>query len=629
MSEENRKIVIVVGAGASCDFVVSEDKKFNENHGNIKYEIWGNSQTIAYKDSDKNAKYFLSEKNRNNYSFPSGEALIKMISNSRKVFDFFGNEILDEIYKDVIAKINWNKHRQKDDIVSIPFKEKFLKYFFDYLKNPIYQNHKDSNYDIFSFDQSSLGAFIEQYEGEIGEIATIYALSKDKLRIQKFSDKTDFFNFIDIDNFKIREATKNQGNKEGVKFLNELLRENFKIKISQNEDVEIRYLKGIKLPSLFESILEVSSSRYLQISRLVNHYQPFSIDELLDSIKTNKIDVLEPLHLDSSELKNILKSDEEDSKKLEQQFRNELIDAGKTLIALFLLRSEKRELFDNPNSKNDSKIWYRHIRNLIINSGKNDEKIKEQIQNLTIISFNYDRSLDYYLRTRLSDYYGEIKERVFYPYGKLAVDNWDRKDYGKFNKDGKFNPYNDDELREIEELGQGLRVIGELDEDLSKKYPNSKNKNLTEIYKYKKNIFDFEKYCKGLGDNTPSIALNINIRQIEELKKSEKDNKIKDEINFILEKYKTLLALQESNKIYFLGFAFHQQNCDLLQLKNLLKLQLDQRNIHYTNFDGSESINKMVNGIFGIGKASWTLTLDDSKRKGVYDALMHDFKLGI
>ena len=27
MSEENRKIVIVVGAGASCDFVVSEDKK--------------------------------------------------------------------------------------------------------------------------------------------------------------------------------------------------------------------------------------------------------------------------------------------------------------------------------------------------------------------------------------------------------------------------------------------------------------------------------------------------------------------------------------------------------------------------------------------------------------------------
>ena len=67
MSEENRKIVIVIGAGASCDFVVSEDKKFNENHGDIKYEIWGNSQTIADKDSDKNAKYFLSENNRTKY----------------------------------------------------------------------------------------------------------------------------------------------------------------------------------------------------------------------------------------------------------------------------------------------------------------------------------------------------------------------------------------------------------------------------------------------------------------------------------------------------------------------------------------------------------------------------------
>jgi len=475
MSEGNRKIVIVIGAGASCDFAVSEDKKFNENHGDIKYEIWGNSQTTTDKDSDKNAKYFLSEKNRNNYSFPSGEALIKMISNSRKVFDFFGNEILDEIYKDVIAKINWNKHNQKDDNTSIAFKEKFLKYFFEYLKNPIYQNHKDSNYDIFSFDQSSLGAFIEQYEGEIGEIATIYALSKDKLRIKKFSNTDDFFNFIQVDNFTVRTTNNNNGNNSGIKFLNDVLRENFKIEISQLEDLDYRVLNRIgkkitkKVSALFEDILKISTSRHLLISRLVNYYQPFSIDELLDSIKTEKIDVLEPLKIKKEDLKAILKSDEEDSKKLEHQFRNELINAGKTLIALFLLQSEKRDLFDNPNPQNDSKIWYRHIRNLVINSAKNAEEIKKQIQNLTIISFNYDRSLDYYLRTRLSDYYGEIKERVFYPYGKLAVDNWDLNDYGSFERDG-FNPYNEDELAKIRTLGRGLRVIGELDDNDKKIY---------------------------------------------------------------------------------------------------------------------------------------------------------------
>jgi hypothetical protein len=348
----------------------------------------------------------------------------------------------------------------------------------------------------------------------------------------------------------------------------------------------------------------------------------------LDSIKTEKIDVLEPLKIKSEDLKAILKSDENDFEKLEEQFRNELINTGKTLIALFLLQSEKRELFDNQNPENDSKIWYRHIRNLIINSGKNAEKIKEQIQNLTIISFNYDRSLDYYLRTRLSDYYGEIKERVFYPYGKLAVDNWDLNDYGSFERDG-FNPYNQDELEKIRTLGQGLRVIGELDEDFNKKYPNLKNKNLTEVDKFKKEIGDFEKYCKGLvGDNAPLVSLKIDIDELEKLKKSENDAKIKDEINFILEKYKTLLALHESHKIYFLGFAFHQQNCDLLQLKNLLQLQLNQRNIYYTNFDESESINKMVNEIFIIGKNTWKLTLRDSKRKGVLDALIHDFKLG-
>jgi len=66
MPKENNKIVIVVGAGASADFQPE------------------------------------------NFRFPVGEALIKMIGNPRKIFDIFGNLILDEIYKDVIVKIDWN-----------------------------------------------------------------------------------------------------------------------------------------------------------------------------------------------------------------------------------------------------------------------------------------------------------------------------------------------------------------------------------------------------------------------------------------------------------------------------------------------------------------------------------------
>jgi len=105
------------------------------------------------------------------------------------------------------------------------------------------------------------------------------------------------------------------------------------------------------------------------------------------------------------------------------------------------------------------------------------------------------------------------------------------------------------------------------------------------------------------------------------LKKSENDDKIKDEINFILEKYKTLRALHESHRIYFLGFAFHQQNCDLLQLKNFRK----NKEIYWTNYDASVAIDNKVNQIYGSQDKK---NFYPSNKKGVYEALIHDFKLG-
>ena len=61
MSEENRKIVIVVGAGASCDFYPEK------------------------------------------FSFPVGEALIKMICNKEEMASFFWNEIC-ESFRNVVSK---------------------------------------------------------------------------------------------------------------------------------------------------------------------------------------------------------------------------------------------------------------------------------------------------------------------------------------------------------------------------------------------------------------------------------------------------------------------------------------------------------------------------------------------
>jgi hypothetical protein len=497
MTEEKQKIVIVIGAGASADFTMTEKKNLNEKHGDIKYEIWKNTQYHVDKNSNKNSRYFLSENNHKNYSFPSGEALIKLISNENKIAKIFLKEIIRDIGDSFIEKITLENE----------YKENILNQQYDDVEQ-LWVIEKTTN-----FDSQNYG---------LQQIVNNFDSTKPKSKIPEL--------YSEERKKKFREILKiNDGDKLNISFL----------------DLIIKKFN--------------SNSRYLQISSLVNDYQPFSIDELLDSIKTEKIDVLEPLKIKKEDLKAILKSDEQDQKKLEEQFRNELIDAGKTLIALFLLRSEKRELFDNQNPKNDSKIWYRHIRNLIINSGKNAKEIKEQIQNLTIISFNYDRSLDYYLRTKLKkDQYDEIKKKIFYPYGKLAEEDWDTSDYGSFERDG-FNPYNEDELEKIKKLGQGLRVIGELDQE---------NKN----------------------------SGNINLEKA----------------------YNFLLALNESHKIYFLGFAFHQANCDLLQLK-ILK----NKEIYWTNYENSVATNKQVENIFAASRYK----LNHSVKKGVYDALMHDFKL--
>jgi hypothetical protein len=552
MSEEDKKIVIVVGAGASADF---------------------------------NPKHF---------SFPVGEALIKMICNKEEVASFFWNEIC-ESFRNVVSK--------KIDQAMINFHDIFCDFLID----------RDVAKDIKEFKELNFSQITVNFSLYLGK------------NFNKFKN-TITFCYYDGSNV-------HRGNVEAN--LYQLYKD-----INANEEDCFEEEKNDKKECKFYKIIIANcNSRHLQISRLVNYYQPFSIDELLDSIKTDKIDILEPLNLDSSELKNILKDSENKSdEELRNQFKNELINAGKTLIALFLLRSEKRDLFDNPNPQNDAKIWYRHIRNLIINSGKNDNEIVKKIENITVISFNYDRSLDYYLRTRLKKYYDKIEKRIFYPYGKLAVDNWDCDDYGKYNKDGKFNPYNDNELREIEELGQGLRVIGELDEEVviqeeldketkkklkdfqdlkNRKLKNPNNNSGSDLQDYLEKIFR-ENYIDKLNEIYIYLG-NKNEEFFDERK--QQISKHQKDCNFFLKRYQANYSLLQCKKIYFLGFAFHEPNCDLLTLKETQSCS--DKNIYYTNFDESESLNKMVKSFF-----NGDTFINPSKRKGVYEALMHDFKLG-
>jgi hypothetical protein len=163
------------------------------------------------------------------------------------------------------------------------------------------------------------------------------------------------------------------------------------------------------------------------------------------------------------------------------------------------------------------------------------------------------------------EYYDAIKEQIFYPYGKLAKDNWDYNDYGSFaKKDNYFKHYN-----EIENMGKGLKVIGEIKEE-----EVSTQNELSEIQK----------------------------------------------------------NLSESSKIYFLGFAFHEANCRLLALDKF-STSCDQINIYYTNLAESSSIDQVVKKIFKSStkqskkKVNDQFIINSSRRKGVYNALIDDFKL--
>jgi hypothetical protein len=103
---------------------------------------------------------------------------------------------------------------------------------------------------------------------------------------------------------------------------------------------------------------------------------------------------------------------------LEQHFSNKAwVNIGKTAIALSLLRSERpNQLFGNMRAKRLSccrsggtskdypKHWYRLLRKALTDNASRDTFYCNSLR-LKVITFNYDRSLEYYLNKSLSPFY--------------------------------------------------------------------------------------------------------------------------------------------------------------------------------------------------------------------------------
>jgi NAD-dependent SIR2 family protein deacetylase len=131
---------------------------------------------------------------------------------------------------------------------------------------------------------------------------------------------------------------------------------------------------------------------------------------------------------------------------LEHETDGKIIEFGKMAIAATLLPYEQEEtLFNNfltNEEKEENFNWYQYLWNQINTSFDDFEK------NLSIITFNYDRSLEYFLYTALKykypgknidDYKNKLNDiPIIHVYGKLGNLPWESAE------DEKSVPYNYD-----------------------------------------------------------------------------------------------------------------------------------------------------------------------------------------
>lgn len=191
-------------------------------------------------------------------------------------------------------------------------------------------------------------------------------------------------------------------------------------------------------------------------------------------------------------------------------------DIGKTAIIIKILRDERGSKFDEDLDATSRIIdWYKHIfikmsETLIETDSFTDFKKN----NLTFITFNYDRSIEYFIHKSLYNSFDEIIDHKM----EIYTDN-------------EYSPENLMPFKFLHVYGKISELYwqsgGELDYS-----PNGEIK--------------IDKYSQ-------------NIKIIYEERKNEQEIKtIKDEIS-------------SAKKIYFLGFGFAPENLKILEIPHVLK----------------------------------------------------------
>jgi len=214
---------------------------------------------------------------------------------------------------------------------------------------------------------------------------------------------------------------------------------------------------------------------------------------------------------------------------------------GKACIVLVISSHES-----NSNSK-FSEGWYRYLWNKIYDG--NREGMKKNLKNLTIITFNYDRSLEYYLYNRMQNLFSMTNQEtgklfnenvvVYHMYGQLGYFEWQEKNslvnnYDmidlKIFKSKDINP-------ESIDFDHRVSFINSLPQKIvESKDPKEINQKLEYLLKLTNEI----KTYKEVASNTEQV---------------------------ILERF------YNADILFFLGFGYHEQNLRCLnpQQREVLK----------------------------------------------------------
>jgi hypothetical protein len=117
--------------------------------------------------------------------------------------------------------------------------------------------------------------------------------------------------------------------------------------------------------------------------------------------------------------------------------RAEVVELGKAAIALEILKAEKSSVLcdnfsDIVNSPKAINTWIPHFLSMVMTGHKNEDAEKA-FKNVSIINFNYDRTIEHFLYGALQHNFG-LKERrakdivngikMFRPYGKVGPLRW-------------------------------------------------------------------------------------------------------------------------------------------------------------------------------------------------------------